>query len=227
MKKLFITLAFVAATMFASAQFYVGGSLGVGMNTGKDEFKTDNLTITTDWPKEFSFTFAPSLGFMFNDNMGVGVDLLFGLDQQKQKDDDYTATFKTTNIGFAPYFRYVFAEVDNFKFYADAKVSYLMSTPKGKIESGGTSIEITGDKTTTFGVGIVPGMAYMLTDNISMNCQLNILELGFSSTKIVDKDHVEIVDGVTVTGDLTTTSNEFGFGVNYATPITIGFFYTF
>ena len=29
MKKLFITIAFVAATMFASAQLYVGGSLRV------------------------------------------------------------------------------------------------------------------------------------------------------------------------------------------------------
>ncbi|MBP5643588.1 MAG: outer membrane beta-barrel protein [Bacteroidales bacterium] len=227
MKKLFITIAFVAATMFASAQLYVGGSLGLGTQSGKDEFKADNVTVTVDQPKQLNFTFNPEVGFMFNDNMGVGINLLFGLSQSKQKDDDYTATFKTTNIGFAPYFRYVFAEVDNFKFYADARVSYLMSTPKGKIEQGGQSLEITGDKTTTLGVGIVPGMAYQLTDNISMNCALNILELGFQTTKTVDKDHTEEIDGVVVTGDLTTKTNEFGFGVNYATPITIGFFYTF
>lgn len=223
MKKLFITIAFVAAAMFASAQLYVGGSLGFGTQTGKEEFKTDDLTVTTDDPKVFGFTFAPSVGFMFADNMGVGVDLLFGLDQSKYKSDDYTATYKTTNIGFAPYFRYVFAEVDNFKFYADAKLKYVLSTPKGKVEMGETTTEITGDKTTTFGFGIVPGMAYQLTDNISMNCALNILELGFQSTKTVDKDHVE--EGVV--GDLTTKTNEFGFGVNYNTPITIGFFYTF
>ena len=50
MKKLFITIAFVAATMFASAQLYVGGSLGLGTQSGKDEFKADNVTVTVDQP---------------------------------------------------------------------------------------------------------------------------------------------------------------------------------
>ena len=224
MKKLFITIAFVAATMFASAQLYVGGSLGFSTQTGKDELKTDDQTITTDDPKQFAFTFAPEVGFMFADNMGVGMSLNFDFWRAKQKDDDVTYSSKKTTIGFAPYFRYVFAEVDNFKFYADAKINYSLTTPKDKVEGGENAFESTGDKTTTFGFGIVPGMAYQLTDNISMNCALNILELGFNSTKVVDKDHVE--EGVVV-GDLTTKTNTFGFGVNYATPITIGFFYTF
>jgi len=54
-----------------------------------------------------------------------------------------------------------------------------------------------------------------------MNCALNILELGFATEKTVTKD----VDGMGT--ELTEKTNEFGFGVNYATPITIGFFYTF
>ena len=121
----------------------------------------------------------------------------------------------------APYFRFVFAEVDNFKFYADAKLAWQMTKPKATIEGGGTTVTVDGDKTTNFGIGIVPGMAYNITDNISMNCALNILELGFSTQKTVEKNPDG--DGI----DYTTTSNDFGFGVNYATPITIGFFYTF
>jgi len=96
-----------------------------------------------------------------------------------------------------------------------------MSTPKIEGEQGGTTVTVDGPKTTNFGVGIVPGMQYNLTDHISMNCALNILELGFTSEKTVTKD----VDGQGT--ELTEKTNEFGFGVNYATPITIGFFYTF
>ena len=222
MKKLFITIAFVAATMFASAQLYVGGSLGMNMQNGKDKVEGNGMSLEQDQPKTFTFVFAPEAGFMFNDNMGVGLQLGFGFGKATQKDYDYdpaaTETVKTTTIGFAPYFRYVFAEVDNFKFYADARVSYLMAKPKAKFEQDGTSLEVEGAKTTELGFGIVPGMAYQLTDNISMNCALNILELGFNTTKVKQEQ-----DGVTAT----QKTNEIGFGVNEPTAIEIGFFYTF
>ena len=225
MKKLFITIAFVAAAMFAQAQFFVGGSLGMNFENGKIKAVNSGTTVEQDAPKTFTFNFAPSVGFMFNDNMGVGLDLMFGIGKTTEKDYTYdpvvTFTTKTTTIGFAPYFRYVFAEVDNFKFYADARIEYIMSTPKIEGEQSGTTVTVDGPKTTNFGIGVVPGMAYMLTDNISMNCALNILELGFGSEKTVTKD----VDGQGT--ELTEKTTNFGFGVNYATPITIGFFYTF
>ena len=221
MKKLFITIAFVAATMFASAQLYVGGSLGMGTESGKYKWESEGTTVETDMPKTFAFTFAPEAGFMFADNMGVGLKLGFGMGKRTSKegtDPVITTTRKTTEIGFMPYFRYVFAEVDNFKFYADAQVAYAMSKPKVTVEGGETTITQDGNKTTTIGFGIVPGMAYQLTDNISMNCALNILELGFQTQKTVEKDDNETT---------TVKYNDFGFGVNEARPITIGFFYTF
>jgi len=151
MKKLFITIAFVAAAMFANAQFFVGGNLGMAMENGKIKAVNSGTTVEQDAPKAFTFTFAPSVGFMFNDNMGVGLDLMFGLGKVTEKDYDFdpVATFKTktTTIGFAPYFRYVFAEVDNFKFYCDARIEYLMSTPKIEAEQGGTTVTIDGQET--------------------------------------------------------------------------------
>ena len=228
MKKLFITIAFVAASMLASAQLYVGGSLGMNMQNGKDKVEGNGVSVEQDLPKSFTFVFAPEAGFMFADNMGVGLQLGFGFGKTTDKiyqdetgapiDPAATQTIKTTTIGFAPYFRYVFAEVDNFKFYADAQVAYAMSKPKVTVEGGETTITQDGNKTTTIGFGIVPGMAYQLTDNISMNCALNILELGFQTQKTVEKDDNETT---------TVKYNDFGFGVNEASPITIGFFYTF
>ena len=222
MKKLFITVAFVAAAMFAQAQLFVGGNIGFTTQSGTSKVEGNGVTVEQDAPKAFTFEFGPSVCFMFNDNMGVGIDLGFNFTKETEKDydDEVTLTYttKTTELAFAPYFRYVFAEVDNFKFYADAKISYSTSKPKVTVEGDGMSVSMDGAKTTKFGIGVVPGMAYMLTDNISMNCQLNILSLGYKTTKVTNEGN-----GVTATDK----TNEFGLGINNATPITIGFFYTF
>lgn len=236
MKKLFITIAFVAATMFASAQFYFGGSLGMATQSGKWKSEAAGLTVSQDQPKSFDFTFAPQAGFMFTDNMGVGAEILLGMG--KTTDKDYTdpdavvtTTLKSTTFGFAPYFRFVFASIDNFRFYADARLAFSTSTSKGSAEVLGTKVEVTGPKRTNFGFGIEPGLAYMITDNISMNCSLNLLELGFRSSKVVrettDTDIDDDGNIVTINVKNTTTTNNFGFGVNNPSAITIGFFYTF
>ena len=229
MKKLFITIAFVAAAMFAQAQFFVGGSLGLTSTSAKETEKIGNVSSTFDGEKQFTFNITPSVGFMFNENMGVGLD--FGIDLTNitypkgtnggwgvPVAADETLKIKQTSFLIAPYFRYVFAEIDNFKFYADARISYMSAKPKLTISSDNQTTEYTGYKVSKFGIGIVPGMAYMLTDNISMNCQLNVLSLYFTSTSdtVTDTDYED-----------TVKTNEFGFGINEATPIKIGFFYTF
>ena len=208
MKKLFITIAFVAASMLASAQLYVGGSLG--FDFAKDKTKVGETTTVTG--KTFAWDITPSVGFMFAENMGVGIDFGFGMTTFTVPEDDPMPEMKTktTTWALAPYFRYVFAEIDNFKFYADAKVGLGGGIPKYTVDSETTDLP----KTSYLGFGIVPGMAYMLTDNISMNCTLNILALSFEQTKVKD-------------GDDYSSTTEFGFGVNRATPIKIGFFYTF
>ena len=219
MKKLFITIAFVAATMFAQAQLFVGGELGFAFGSTKVE--------STKVNKSFDFTLAPTVGYMFNDNMGVGIDLLFNLDKDKtpktegmQTDDVNTLT----TFGFAPYFRYVFAEIDNFKFYADAKINFEMGKAKNKYDGKTTE----GDKTTDFGINIVPGLQYNFTDHISMVASLNVLSLGFNSSTV--KSQEEVWDPTTedfVTKEVKTTTSGFGLGINGATPLTVGFVYTF
>ena len=114
MKKLFITIAFVAAAFFAQAQLFVGGSLG--FNSTKDPLHYQGNVANVE--KVTTISVLPTVGFMFADNMGVGAD--FGMVYTKEKPatgDDV----KTTEFVIAPFFRYVFAEVDNFTFYGDLK----------------------------------------------------------------------------------------------------------
>lgn len=189
MKKLFITIAFVAAAFFAQAQIFVGGSLG--FDNTKDPLGGTAEKITT-------ISVIPTVGYMFADNMGVGADL--GMTFEKKKDGNGDP--KTTDFVIAPYFRYVFAEIDNFKFYGDLKLDLKFGTYK---EEDADAI-----KTSTVGFGVVPGMSYDLTDNISMVATLNVLRLGYTQNKMDDEKE-----------------SSFGFGVNENTPLNIGFVYTF
>jgi opacity protein-like surface antigen len=191
MKKLFITIAFVAAAFFAQAQLFVGGSLGFDQT--KDS--PDNPLVE----KNTKFSVLPTVGYMFADNMGVGAD--FGMTFEK---DEYVVgdEEKTTDFVIAPYFRYVFAEIDNFKFYGDLRLDLKF----GKVKADGAD----DVKTSTVGFGVVPGLSYDLTDNISMVATLNVLRLGYTQNKYDDEK-----------------DSKFGFGVNENTPLNIGFVYTF
>ena len=64
MKKLFFVVAFLAVSMFASAQFYIGGNVGF--------MKTDN-----DGDKTTNFQIAPDFGYVLNDSWSFGLALGF------------------------------------------------------------------------------------------------------------------------------------------------------
>lgn len=219
MKKLFITLAFIAAGFFAQAQLYVGGSLGFGTEGGKTINKNGGVETTIDAPKMLSFTIAPEIGYMFSDNMGAGVELGFGLGRKKSGSDGNATTIKDVAWAVSPYFRYIFAEPGDLRFYADAKVILAGDKPTKKVESDGYSTTSEGAKTFEFGIGIVPGMQYFVSDNFIIDAKLNILGLGYnmkSVTENIDENSQEI-----------TKTNTFGFGVNGQTDLSIGFIYQF
>jgi hypothetical protein len=184
MKKLFITIAFVAATFFAQAQLFVGGSFGM-----------DYAKNLPGVEKTVSFSIVPTVGYMFAENMGVGADLGYVY----SKDTYYGGgDFKESAFVFAPFFRYVFANLNKFDFYADAKVNL-------KFGKHGD------DSATGFGIAVIPGVAYNLTDNIAVIANLNVLRLGFQYEKIEGQD----------------ATNAFGLGFNENTPLSIGFVYNF
>lgn len=212
--------------MFANAQFFVGGGLGLTTEGGKTKMSGNGTTIEADAPKAFTFQFVPSVGYMFNDNMGVGIDLGIGFSKEVTDNlvdpagDTYKETIKATTFAIAPYFRYVFAEIDNFKFYGDVKFAFATSKPKDKIEYKdlNTTVEMDGMKMSAWALGVIPGIQYNFTDNISINAKINLLSLGFTSTKYSQENN-----GV----KLTDKTNQFGFGVNEPTDFEFGFFYTF
>lgn len=190
MKKLFITIAFVAAAFFAQAQLFVGGNIG---------FDYTKNPMTGDFAgaeKLTQISIMPNVGYMFAENMGVGASLGWSY----LKATNSLGDLKVSLFAFNPYFRYVFAEIGDFSFYADAQLSLAFGSRKNASDQS----------VFAWGIGVTPGLAYNLTDNFAMVAYLNVLRLGVSQYKVGD-------DKMT----------NFGIGINQDTDLSVGFVYNF
>ena len=90
------------------------------------------------------FGIAPEVGYAFNDNMAAGVSLGFGFGNG------------ATQIIVDPYFRYFFAELGPVRFFADANFNFTNISAQQ------------GESASSWGIGIMPGIAVPINDNWSL-----------------------------------------------------------
>jgi len=93
------------------------------------------------------FAIAPEVGYSFDDNMAVGAALSVGFS------DGVTA------FALDPYFRYHFLEWGPVRFFADANFNFTNTSA----DSGSSS---------TWGIGIMPGIDIPVNDNWSLVCHV-------------------------------------------------------
>lgn len=234
MKKVFLTLSLVAAAFFCQAQLFVGGDLGFSTKGGSLSGKEGNTSISIDRPKTTTFEIMPTIGFMFNENMGVGLDFGYRIENEKTTEeyDDAEIELKAGVNGWsvAPYFRYVFGQFDRVSLYADARINFGGGKQKYEEMEGNVKVSIDGDKVSNFGFNIVPGINFMISDNIALNAKLNLISLGYNRTKTTTKNYdYDDYDAYYRDDEpeYTIKDNSFGFGVNYRTALEVGFIYQF
>ena len=190
-KTILIMLASVLCTGFVNAQVYLGCSLCFNTNTAKPE--VGDKTTTT------SFSFAPEVGYSLSSKFDIGIAL--GISNSKTKTGNLED--KSNEWAIAPYARYSVVEFGKFSVLGQADLFI----------AGG---ERNSQKFTSFGLDIHPVLKYDLSDRFSLLTNLNLLNFGFSQTKIKD---------------VRTTTN-FGLGIysdDVATlgAISVGFIYKF
>lgn len=166
MKKLFIAVVAAFIGFSANAQLYVGGNIG--------------LTSNAD-AKTTSFSLLPEVGYSLDDNMSFGAVVGF---TSYAKKDNYT----DTNFILQPYFRYTFLELGPVKVFADAQL---------QLDFWNNKIYLTDNTTNTtsgtnFGIGIAPGIAIPVSDNLSFVAHLgqfgyynNTLMLGLNANNVL------------------------------------------
>ena len=145
MKKFLMTIAaaFVAVSMSAQNEMYVGGTLN---------FQSKQGTVDT------KMTIAPEFGVKLNEDWGVGAILNY-------TNIKYLSSAKDNSFRFEPYARYYAFNIGKVNVFVDGR-AYFQTT---------TNEPAAGAKTTdnSFGLRVVPGIAYNLTDNISIVAHAN------------------------------------------------------
>ncbi len=143
MKKILMTLAAVAVAATMNAQVWVGGELG---------FTNDHTCATGVSTK--AFFVKPEIGYNLQDNLAVAVALGY----------QYNGTTGSTHINtwsINPYVRYSFVKVGNFSAFLDGGLNYSTSHTKGYKKN-----------TNAFGVFVNPGIAYNVSDKVTLAAHL-------------------------------------------------------
>lgn len=250
MKKVFLTLTLAAFAFAANAQIFVGANLGFH-NDGRNistENKTTSGSEVTDanaWSNTW-FLIMPKIGYQINDKMSAGLTVGFRADSFK----DYTwaspnaiyadwegvRTTSWNTISISPFFRYNVVEFGDLKLFVEARIPVTLESVE-KWNTHETYTDLTDAKhdetaegdnktsTMTFGISVIPGFSYNLTDNISVDVYINAISLAYTHSQEKYNNPDAPVYG---TLNRTITDNDFTFGCNtLGSGITVGFNYAF
>lgn len=163
MKKVFLTSVVAMMSVVASAQMWMGGAVGFGI---EDPDVGDKITTVT---------IAPEVGYTLNEKWDIAA--AFNYSYEKQGD------IKNTGWAIEPYARYTFAEVGIAKFFVEGAVAY------GSEEE--TMVDVNTGKTTKadgwqFSIGVRPGIKVDVNDNLAVVTKLGLL--GYKHVNDIGKE---------------------------------------
>lgn len=170
-----------ASSGFAQGDIYATGSLGFN-STKYGDSKTND------------FTFSPAVGYFVSDNIALELNVLVG--SGKDSDDNKTSTFGG-GLG-ATYF---FTPASQFSFTLGLGASY--ATQKLKYDDNRSDRKWNG-----FGVALVPGLNYFVSDSIALRAGIGALS--YTSVK-ADISGADADNSFGLNLDLT----DINFGVTY------------
>lgn len=220
MKKGFLVLALLATGMIANAQFYLGGSFGLNVSSGKTSVESEEEKD----PTRFGLTVSPNIGWIVGDKWEIGGYI--NLSSYKTTSYSYDANHeeseseaKSFSWNVSPYARFKAFEANKFAVLIEGAVN--VGSSKNTYDEGDETIE--EPASLSYGINFRPMLTYSLNENIRLETGLNFLGFGFNGTFSKEDE-----DGVTTK----TSSHSFGLNVDSknvvsVSDITIGFVYIF
>ncbi len=147
MKKVMMTLVAAMITVAASAQVYVGGSLGIGsVKLGANDAKT-------------SFKIVPEIGYNINDEWAVGLAIGYQQGECKLGKADYLQETEMKLFGVNPYVRNTFVRTKYVNVFVD----------------GGLTYQTIKDFGSDFQIGLKPGVAVNFNDKLSFVAHIGFI----------------------------------------------------
>lgn len=154
MKKLFSLIAVAFVAMSVNAQVYVGGSLGI--NAWSSQKNAGDRSETT-------FTILPEVGYNLNDEWAVGTVIGYVSDKWTGVNGISESAFT-----FNPYARYTYLKAGKVSLFVDGGVDFTTASKADWNE---------------LAIGLKPGVAVSLSDNISF-----VSHLGFIGYDVLNPD---------------------------------------
>ena len=156
MKKIILAAFVAVASLTANAQVWVGGEVG---------FNTSKTTLNgTELAKENNVTIAPEIGYSINDNWDIAVALEYA-------HSDVKGGANSNGFSFNPYVRYTYLKSGKFSAFVDGGFAY------GYVHTSGVQ-----DNTNIWEIAIKPGIAYGLSDKVSLVAHVGDLGWRFAKT---------------------------------------------
>ena len=171
MKKMILAALVAVASLSANAQVWVGGE--VGFSAGKTTVDGTKFGAGAD------FNLIPEIGYTLNDKFDIAVAI--GIAHANGNGKAYTGTIGKFDAGgkgigdynrnaftLNPYIRYKFANAGDFTFFVDGGFSYTMIHYSG-----------VDDNANQWGLGFKPGIAYNISDKVSLVAHIGRLSYSF------------------------------------------------
>lgn len=153
MKKLFSLIAVAFVAMSVNAQVYVGGSLGI--DAWSSQKNAGDRSETT-------FSILPEVGYNLNDEWAVGTVIGYVSDKWNRINGSESA------FTFNPYARYTYLKAGKVSLFVDGGVDFTTASKADWNE---------------LAIGLKPGLAVSLSDNISF-----VSHLGFIGYDVYNPD---------------------------------------
>ncbi|GHT42438.1 hypothetical protein AGMMS49965_13940 [Bacteroidia bacterium] len=198
----------VLGTVSASAQFYVGGSLGYSTNTNEHTEHPSSEKTTKTTEQTALLTVAPDLGFALSEKFEVGLEFGFESETDKKSSEDESVSGhdkRESGWEIAPYARYECLSAEKFSVWAQVVLGY----------------GVKAEENTTFSVQFAPVLKYSLSHHVKLISRVNFLSIGFASTSSKEKEGekqitnfgvgVNKFHGATASGGLFTVGFEYEF----------------
>lgn len=151
-----------------NAQIFVGGS--AGFNTSKTDHEA-----TPRKSSSYNLNFRPNAGWFLSEKMALGLELDISISGSKTENATET-TSKSSGIGVSPFLRYYAVRWNNFSIYGQGNIGVGFSS--SSVKTGTTTND--GPKQTSTYLSFHPGLAYDISEKLSLETSLNFLSFGYS-----------------------------------------------
>ncbi len=223
MKKLLLILVALLCTVSVYTQtekgrMFVGGYLNLSTSS-----QASNDTLNNDKYSSFGFQINPGFGYFIKNNIAIGGNLNFGIDNSSQ-DFEYsglmpnTTTYKNNNltIGADIYAQFYKKIVPNFFVFITGSVDYMHEAQK--VESSNSNPNYTNPypiqhhQVNDITISIFPGLVYFITPKLGIQTSFGNLHYTYSMNKntTLTYDHSS-----SSTFGLSFRPSSFSFGMNY------------